>query len=179
VADVMRTCASCGNTQATGDFCEKCGTRMPAAAAAEGAAAAYSAGYQAPPVPGAYQPGAYQPGAYQPGAAPPYAYGAQPQYAYPREPSPWSKLFDLSFQGFVTAASLKVLYFITLGLMALFFVFSIVWGFMFTGKIGAMWLFVTIALTGLMFFGSRMLFELMATNLRIRENTEKKAETKS
>ena len=31
MADVERTCANCGNVQASGDFCEKCGTRMPAA----------------------------------------------------------------------------------------------------------------------------------------------------
>jgi hypothetical protein len=187
VTDVMKTCANCGNTQATGDFCEKCGTRL-APPAAEGAAAAYDATYQAPPAQGAYPQGAYPPGAYPPGAyppgayqqqgtPPPYGYGVQAQYGPPREPGPWSKLFDLSFQGFVTPATIKVLYFIILGAIGVFFVFSIVWGFMFTGKIGGMWLVATIAITAFLFFMSRILFELVATTLRVRENTEK-VETK-
>jgi len=177
VTDVMRTCSNCGNTQAAGDFCEKCGTRLTAPPV-EGAAAAYSATYQAPPAPGAYQAGTYQPGTYQPGAYPPgappqYQYAPQAQYAPPREPGPWSKLFDLSFQGFITPATIKVLYFIMLGAIGVFFVFSIVWGFMFTGRIGAMWLFATIALAALFFFATRILFELVATALRVRDSTEK------
>ena len=111
MADEMRTCPNCGNTQAAGDFCEKCGTRMTDAAAeetsapAQGTAAAPGAGPQTPPAPGTYQPGAYQPGgyqqgAYQPGGPPPYGYGPQQQYVPPREPGPWNKLFDFSFQGF-------------------------------------------------------------------------------
>lgn len=34
MADEMKTCASCGHTQATGAFCEVCGTKLPEAAAA-------------------------------------------------------------------------------------------------------------------------------------------------
>ncbi len=174
MTDVMKSCASCGNTQAAGDFCEKCGNRL-AAPAAEAAAPAATAAFQAPPAPAAYPPGAYAPGAYPPGAYPPGAYppgtqppyGYAPQYAPPREPGPWNKLFDLSFQGFVTPATLKVLYFIILGTIGLFFVFSIVWGFMFhDGAIGAMWLFVTVAMTAFLFFMTRILFELVSTTLR-------------
>jgi len=36
-----------------------------------------------------------------------------------------------------------------------------------------MWLFATIALTALFFFATRILFELVATALRVRDNTEK------
>lgn len=186
MTDVMKTCASCMNTQAAGDFCEKCGTRL-AAPTAEALAAAATAPYQAPPAPpapGAYPPGAYQPGAYQPGAYPPGAYppgtpppyGYAPQYAPPREPGPWSKLFDLSFQGFVTPAMLKVLYFIILGTIGVFLAFSIAWGFMFTGKMGAMWLFVTIAIAAFLFFTTRILFELVATMLRHSDDAKKGTE---
>jgi hypothetical protein len=183
VTDVMKSCASCGNTQAAGDFCEKCGNRL-AAATAEAPAAAATPAYQAPPAPGAYTPGAYPPGTYPPGAYPPGAYpppaqpsyGYPPQYAPPREPGPWNKLFDLSFQGFVTPASLKVLYFIILGAIGVFFVFSLVWGFMFTGKIGAMWLFATIAITAFLFFMTRILFELVATTMRLRDDAKKGTE---
>ena len=34
MADELKTCLSCGHTQATGAFCEGCGTKLPAAAAA-------------------------------------------------------------------------------------------------------------------------------------------------
>ena len=183
MTDVMKTCASCGNTQAAGDFCEKCGTRL-AEPVAEPAAPLANAAYQAPPAPGAYppgayppgyQPGAYPPGAYPPGTPPPYGYA--PQYAPPREPGPWSKLFDLSFQGFVTPAMLKILYFIILGTIGVFLVFSIVWGFMFhDGAIGAMWLFVTLAMTGFLFFMTRILFELVATMLRHSDDAKKGTE---
>jgi hypothetical protein len=178
----MKTCPSCGNTQAAGDFCEKCGTRLTAPAT-EGAAAAEASTAQAPPAQGAYQPGtypqgtyapgAYQPGAYPPGPPPQYPYPGQAQYAPPREPGPWSKLFDLSFQGFITADTLKVLYFIVLGSIGVFFVFGIAWGFMINGKTGAMWFFVTLAIAALLFFVTRIIFEMAATSLRVRENTEK------
>jgi hypothetical protein len=72
---------------------------------------------------------------------------------------------------------LKVLYFITLGLIAVAAILSIVWGFMFTNRIGGVWLVVTLFLTGLVFFWNRMLFELAATALRVSDNTEKDAGT--
>jgi hypothetical protein len=178
VADVSKTCANCGNTQAAGDFCEKCGTRLDAPAA-EAIPPAENGTYQAPPAPGAYPPGSYPPGGYQPGSYPPGTpppYGYPPQYAPPREPGPWNKLFDLSFQGFVTPATLKVMYFIILGSIGVFLVFSIVWGFMFTGRIGAMWLFATLAITAFLFFVTRILFEMVATTLRLRDSAEKDAE---
>jgi len=179
VADVIRTCANCGNTQATGDFCEKCGSRMPAATAAEGAAAAYSAAYQAPPSPGAYQPGAYQSGTYQPGTPPPYAYGVQPQYGYQKEPSSWNKLFDLSFQGFATPPVLRVLFFILLGLIGLFLILSIVYGALMGARFGVLYIFIALITAVLWFFWTRLLLELIATAQRVRDRAEKDAGTKS
>ncbi len=122
MVDVVKTCANCGNTQTTGDFCEKCGTRMPAAAPVAPAAAAAAAAYSAPrpstPPPAA--PAGYAP---QPqyGAAPP------PQYGYSQERGGWSRLFDFSFQGFVTPGTLKTLYVINLALIVLYVLFNIIY----------------------------------------------------
>jgi hypothetical protein len=161
---------------------------MPAAAA-EGTAAAYSAGYQAPPAggpatgaapgaaPGAYQPGAYQPGAYQPGAVPPYAYGAQQQYVYPREPGPWNKLFDLSFQGFATPALLRVLFFVFMALIGVFLLLSIIYGALMGARFGVLYIFIALITAALWFFWTRLLFELITTAQRLRDKAE--TETKS
>jgi hypothetical protein len=169
VADVVRTCANCGNSQAAGDFCEKCGTRMPVAAA--GAAAAYAAAhpYTPPPV-------GVPPGPVPPGALPPYA--AQGQYGYPRERGFWSRLFDFSFQDFIAPKSIQMLYIITLVLIGLYVVFSIVYGFMFTSRIGVIGLFVALVVAALMLFWSRVMLELVAVVFRMRDNMDKEAGTK-
>lgn len=187
MADV-RTCANCGNTQTSGDFCEKCGTRMPAAAApvaatsaAAGAAAAYTAARPATPPPAASSSYTGQ-GPY--GAAPQYApppqYGAQPGYQAPpygyAEPRDgWGKLFDFSFQGFITAGTLKTLYIINLGLIGAYLVFNIILAAIspFEGGYVAMYFLISLFVTGFWFFLSRIIFELMATALRIREKVEK------
>jgi hypothetical protein len=156
VADAVKTCANCGNTQATGDFCEKCGTRMPAAAPAPapGPAPAYVA-----PQPYAPQP--------QYGAAPPPQYG----YAPPRDG--WGRLFDFSFQGFVTPGTLKMLYLINLALIGLYVLFNIILVSMAGNRFTIIAFFISVFVAGFWFFLSRIIFELMATALRIRDKIDK------
>lgn len=180
MTDVMKTCATCGNTQAAGDFCEKCGTRLalPAAPAAEASPATVapgSAAYQAPPAPGAYPPGAYPPGAYAPAGPPPYGYPPQAPYAPPREPGPWSRLFDLNFQGFATPALLRTLFLVFMGLIGVFLVLSIVYGALMGARFGVLYIFIALITASLWFFWTRLLFELIASTLRHSHEVKKDA----
>lgn len=207
MADVVRTCANCGNAQASGDFCERCGNRLPSVAAAAAAVpaaataaaaaavtaaanaaavdappAVQSAAYQVPPPQGAYQAGAYQPGAYPPGTPPPYGYGAQAQYAAPKEPSPFAKLVDLNFQGFVTRGSLKLLYVTTFILLGVFLVLSIIFFAIAADRVGAYWcigIFSSLVVAALMIMWTRIMLELTMTVSKVREDSEKATENKS
>ena len=131
--------------------------------AAGGAAAAYTAARPPAPAPAAPQP----PYAGQPqyGAAPPGA----PQYGYVKESGPWGRLFDFSFQGFVTPSSLKMLYIIVLGLIGLYVLFNIILVAMIGGRYAVISFFISLCAAVLWFFLSRVFFELMATVLRIRD----------
>ncbi len=166
VADVIKTCANCGNTQATGDFCEKCGTRMPAAAAPAAGAAAYSQAQTPPPSPYGAQA--------QPYTTPSPGYGA-PQYGYVREPSPWSKLFDLSFRGFVTSKSIRTLYVIILALIGIYVVLSIVYLAMAANRFTVVNFFIALVVAALYFFWSRVLFELVASVLHLNDKSDRDA----
>lgn len=173
MADVVRTCANCGNSQTTGDFCEKCGTRLPApapppAAAAPAAApptvdtgAAYSAPQAPPPPPYSTQQG-------QQYAPPPPGYGA-PQYVYAREPGPWSHLFDFSFRGFVTRRSIRMLYTIILGLIAAYVVLSIVLLALGANRWTVINFLIALVMAALYIFWNRILFELIAAVLHIND----------
>ena len=209
MADVVRTCANCGNTQTVGDFCEKCGTRMPAAAAAPAApppaaaqpaapappsasatapvaaAAAYTAARASTPpptAPPASAPQSYAAPQYE--AAPQYgpqgqygapAPGAPPQYGYAQPRSGWGKLFDFSFQGFVTESTLKTLYIINLAAIGLFVLFNIIltaispWNEGEGTGMVVMEFFISLCVAVFWFFLSRIIFELMATAMRIRD----------
>jgi hypothetical protein len=80
VADEPKTCANCGHLQATGAFCEACGTKLP------------------PPGPAAVTPpppppaSTVEPVSPSPAPLPPIApqagYAAQPQYVSPPPPPP-------------------------------------------------------------------------------------------
>ena len=170
MADVVRTCANCGNTQTTGDFCEKCGTRMPAASAAPAAApaaAAYAAARPSTPPPTTPPPYGTQPPY---GAVPPV--GA-PQYAYEPKREGWGRLFDMSFKGFATPSTLKSVYLVVVLLIGLFLVFSIIYGAIYAGKadagLGVMWIFMGLFSSAVLFFVNRLLFELITTVNDIRD----------
>lgn len=188
MADVVKTCTNCGNAQKTGDFCEKCGTRLPSAVAAAAApAAAATTPVEAPPAAqnAAYQvpppPGVYQQGAYQQAAPPPYQYAAQPQAAAPKGPNPFENLFDLSFQKYVTRGSLKVLWISSLILLGVFFVLSLIF-FAIAADGAAYWcigIFSTLVLVALMLMWTRIMLELTMTVSKVREDSEKAGESKS
>lgn len=177
MSDVARTCANCGNVQTSGDFCEKCGTRMPPASVAAGAAAYQTAPPSTPPPPSVQPPYTQQAGyGNQYAAQPGYGAPAAGQYGYApaeepyrrRESSGWGKLFDSSLQGFVTPATLRAVYWIVLGLIALFVVFNIVFVAMAGNRFTVIAFFISLFLAGLWFFTTRILFELMATVMRQR-----------
>ena len=138
MADSEKTCANCGHSQATGAFCEECGTRLPTMPAAGTAAAASSATtqpypgpqpYEAPPPygsppPGTPQYGAGQMGGYQPPPAPypPPQYTAQPRP--PRE-DVWGGLGDVTFRRFPTPGLARLTWIVTLIWVALSLIVAI------------------------------------------------------
>ena len=171
MAGEVRTCTNCGNNQTTGDFCEKCGTRLPVVVAAPLVAAAPATPATAPVAAGVEQPVAYQ----QP-APPPYQYVAQPQYAPPREPGPFSKLFDLSFQGFITHDSLRVIFITTLGLLGVYWLFALIFGIVAAAKLEGYWclgIFSSLALVSLMIIWTRVMMEMTMTVAKMREDIQK------
>ncbi len=169
MADVVRTCTNCGNAQATGEFCERCGTRLPAVVAATAPVETPPATQGAP---------TYQAAPAQSTSAP-YPYPPQAPYAVPKGPNPLEKLFDLSFQGYVTRSSLRVLWISTLILLGVFFVLSLIFFAIAAGKIGAYWcigIFSTLALLPLLIGWTRVILELVMTVGKLREEVEKKGE---
>ena len=147
MADIVKACVNCGHMQATGDFCEACGTRLPpaavrtppgaadtvpvAAAPASPAPPPYASPppYNAPapygaPQPGAPQYGPGQMGGYQP---PPVPYGA-PQYPVapkvPRE-DVWGGLADFTFRRFPTPGLVRLAWIVTLVWVTLSLIVSI------------------------------------------------------
>ncbi len=160
MAGEIRTCTNCGSQQATGAFCERCGTRLPEPGDVQPAAGA-------PPAPA---PAALQP------AAPPYQYAAPAQPMVPRVPGPFSKLFDLSFQGFVTRDSLRLIFTTTLGLLAVYWVFALIFGIVAAVKFQAVWcigIFSSLILVSLMIIWTRVMMELTMTVSEMREDMEK------
>jgi hypothetical protein len=186
VADVAKNCTNCGNAQAAGAFCERCGARLPDLTTEPASAAAVPAG--APP---AAQAPAYQvqppqanypQGAYAPAATPPYPYVGQPQYSAPREPGPFGKLFDFSFQGFVTRGSLRLLFGATLVLLGAYFLFAFIFGVVAAVKLGGYWcigIFSSLFLVAVMIIWTRIMMELTMTVSKIREDADKAAEAKA
>jgi hypothetical protein len=178
VAGEVRTCTNCGNNQAAGDFCERCGTRLPVVEAAPPVAAAPAAPATAAPVAVVTE----QQAAYQQPAPPPYQYAAQPQMAAPRQPGPFSKLFDLSFQGFITHDSLRVIFTTTLGLLGAYWLFALIFGIVAAAKLQGYWclgIFSSLALVSLMIIWTRVMMELTLTVSKMREDIQKVAEAKA
>lgn len=190
MADVLRTCANCGHVQTVGDFCEKCGTRLPAAPAAAAAApaataaaAASAAGHLSTPPPGGPPPTTPPPTTpppASPSSATPPPYGGQahysaapqygaPQYGYAEERGGWGKLFDFSFQGFVTPGTLKTLFIVNLAAIGLFVLFHIIYVAMNGSRYTVIAFFIALFTAVFWFFLSRVIFELMATAMRIRD----------
>lgn len=146
MTDPIKTCTNCGHSQPTGDFCETCGTRLPAAVAGAAAPAGVTGAAPSAPTPPPYAPppqyGATQPGAPQYGAVPTGAYQppqapyASPQYATaPRPPRDdvWGGLGDFAFRrfptpGLVGLAWILALIWAALSLIVSIWVISDTWG---------------------------------------------------
>jgi hypothetical protein len=166
VPDASRVCPNCGNAQATGNFCEKCGTHMPPIVSAEPEAGGASPAYGATPQ----------------GAAP-LRYASQPQYDargpsfappgyhYSQEKSFFGRLFDMSFQEFITPSIIKVLFIISMVIICLSVLGGIVVGFMASGGQGVLMLIGGLIFGFLMLLYVRVLLELAIVFFRIHDNT--------
>lgn len=165
MADVMmKTCANCGNVQAGGEFCEKCGARLPALATAGSpppspAANASTGGGGATGTQGA-----------RPYGGPP-ASGAPP-HPYVERRGFFGRVFDLSFHEFITPSIIKVLFIISIVVIGLGVLALIITGFA-TGA-GTGVLFVIGGLIGgfLAILYVRVILELFIVFFRIHDNTE-------
>ncbi len=106
-----KLCPQCGHAQAGGEFCEVCGTRLAAAAGAGFSSPAGTGGPVPPPVAGG-----------GPAAPPPYAQYQQPMYGggYPGSSQPgfFARLFDFSFETFITPTIIKALFILYLVVVA-------------------------------------------------------------
>jgi len=162
-----RSCPQCGHAQAGGEFCEVCGTRLAAAAAA-GFPPAGGAGGAAPPPP-VSGPGAATP--------PPYAAQPQPVYGgYPaggQEPGFFAKLFDFSFENFITPTIIKALFIIYIVVVALISLAMVIVAFTQSALVGILTLIVGVPIFGFIYIlVGRVWLELVIIFFRIHENTE-------
>ncbi len=203
MADVGNTCANCGHTQATGDFCEECGTRMPMAPAggvvaqtvapvAAGAGTASAAGAAAPVAAGAGAVAAgaaaqtatvtAPPVASPPPPPPPPAYVAQTHYGTPppsaRGRSFWNRLFDFSFEEFITPSIIKALFIIAMVVIGLSVLGMIIAGFTGYGAMGIFWLIGALIWGFIALLFARVGLELIIIFFRIKDDTEDMASKK-
>jgi hypothetical protein len=160
VADVVKTCANCGNTQTTGDFCEKCGTRMPAAAPVAPAAAAPA--YTAP----------------RPAAPQPQYASAPPRYDYAQSRGFFGRLFDFSFKEFITPSIIKVLFIIWMIVTVLYVLGIIIFGFTQSAGMGIGCIFGGLIGGFFMLLYGRVMLEVFIVFFRIKDDTEAIAKSK-
>jgi|LSQX01.1.fsa_nt_gb hypothetical protein len=177
MADSMKTCANCGNVQAAGDFCEKCGTRMPAGENAPRSPGAGPAGVAAA-APPPYTPPPYT-AAPQGQAGPQYGGGSgYPDYNYGRGKGFFGRLFDFSFHEFITPSIIKVLFIISMVVIVLGFVGGLIFGFMQGAVAGVLFLIGGLVYSFLMLLYVRVMLELFVVFFRIHDNTSTIAKNK-
>jgi Domain of unknown function (DUF4282) len=128
VADELKTCANCGNTQATGAFCEACGTKLPAAAAAVATTPSADPAPIAQPVSPPPPPVAAQPVSPPPPPLGPYADITGKGF--------WARFFDLSFSDFITPSVIRVLFILFMVVIGLSFLGGVISGFMWSPALG-------------------------------------------
>lgn len=167
-----KTCPQCGHAQAGGDFCEVCGTRLATAAA--GFPPPGGAGGAVPPPPGA-APG--------PGAPPPYAPYQPPVYgggyAGKSQPGFFARLFDFSFETFITPTIIKALFIIYLVVIALTAITLVIVGFTQSALLGILMLIIGVPIFGFIYIlVGRVWLELVIIFFRIHENTDALVEQK-
>ena len=160
-----KSCPQCGHAQVGGEFCEVCGTRLVAAAGFSPTAAA---GGSAPP-PSAGGPGMAAP--------PPYAAQPQPMYGgYPgggQERGFFARLFDFSFESFITPTIIKALFIIYLVMVAFIAIAMVIVGFTQSTLVGIIALIIGVPIFGFIYIlVGRVWLELVIIFFRIHENTE-------
>ncbi len=149
MAGEVRTCTNCGKKQATGDFCQKCGTRMPPRAGEA-------------PVSETTKP------------APEYVLPAQ--YVVLKQPGVFSKLFKFSFQGFVTRDSLRTLFTTSLVLLGIYWLLALIFGILAATQDHVFWcigIFSSLVLVTLLIIWTRIMMELAMSVAQIREDLQK------
>ena len=121
------------------------------------------------PGPGAgQQPPGYQPPGQQPPGQQPPGYHAPP----PSKSGFWSRLFDFSFEEFITPSIVKVLFIIGIIVICLSVLFSIVLGFWGYGAWGIVVLIGALIYGFLWLLFFRVALEVFVVFFRIRDNTE-------
>jgi hypothetical protein len=167
VADELMTCANCGHTQATGAFCETCGTKLAPAAAAPAAAPAP----EPAPAPAA---ATFPP----PAPMPVFVPAPQVNYGDITGKGFWGRFFDFSFREFITPSVIKVLFIVMMVVIGLTMLGIIVQGFMWSAGTGV------VALIGAIIWGfvallfSRVFLELIMVFFNIHDDTRKMANKK-
>lgn len=178
-----KICPQCAHGQAEGDFCEVCGTRLqaapppvppaqpvynppPAAAPAAGTAA-----YPPPVMPA--------PVAATPPPRPQYAPGYYPPQGYQApaaERGFFTRLFDFSFESFITPAIIKVLFIIYIVLVGLGALAAIIAAFTQGAVYGIVTLLILAPIGAFLYIlMGRVWLELIIILFRIHDNTEQMA----
>lgn len=175
MTDPIKTCPNCGHAQATGNFCETCGARLPAVGAAADAGAGAPATGAAPSYTAAPAPTP------PPYGAPP-SYGTPPpgasQHGHSQGRSFWSRFFDLSFQEFITPSLVKVLFIIAMVVIGLGVLGTIILGFVRAGALGILVLIGALIAGFIYLLLARVFLEMIVIFFRIRDNTEEIVEKK-
>ena len=190
MTDPVKTCANCGHSQGSGDYCEACGTRLPmegpspVAAGAPGTAAAaiVAPGSAAPPVSAIPPSHAVppQPGPRPPGTPPPgMGQVAPPMYSSPpMRDGFWARFFDLSFEHFITPSLIKVLFIIAMVVIGLGVLGAIIMGFVASGAFGIFVLIAALIAGFIYLLLARVFLEMVVVFFRIRDDTEEMARRK-
>ena len=190
MADEMKTCANCGRTQASGAFCEACGTKLTEAAAAPPPAPAPpppsvpapEPAAATPPPPPLMTPPPFAP---QPEYSPQPGYAPQPMYASPPPNYTditgkgfWSKFFDFSFKEFITPSVIKVLFIVIMVVIGLTVLTVIVEGFVTFHAAGVIFLIAALIYGFVALLFSRVFLELVMVFFNIHDNTKDIADKK-
>jgi len=95
--------------------------------------------------------------------------------------SPLRRLFDFSFQSYVTHDSMRTIFVTTLSLLALYWLLALIFGIVAAAEANAFWcivIFSSFLLVSLMIIWTRIMMELTMTVSKIREDLERTTEEK-
>ena len=121
MADEVKTCVGCGHNQATGAFCEVCGTKLPVVAAAAPTPPSAPMAAPIPPAPMAAPAAPPEPAPFAP---PPYPAGYHPPY--PQVPSPFMDY--MAFRKMLTPGIAQIAFWLFEGLNLFYWIRMIYYG---------------------------------------------------